>query len=351
MSAEKIRIGFAGVGRMGQCAHLRNYCARADCEVVALAELRAKTAGAVARRWGIPRVYAEAAEMLEKEELDGVVASQPFNRHGVLLPELLEFGKPIFIEKPLSSTPQSAAAILSALENSGTWIMVGYNKRSDPASVWARWRIETLRESGKLGRLKYLRATMPAGDWIAGGFTDYIDQGDPRPKLAVEPVPEDMDEETYGKYQAFVNYYIHQVNLIRFLLGESYEVTYAESSGVLLCGRSASGTAVTLEMTPYRTTVGWQESYLVAFEKGYVRLELPAPMAVNRPGRVEVLSDPGQCAPQLTSPQLPPMGSMQAQAANFVAALHGDRPPPCAAHEAYEDLRLARAYIRLLTGS
>ncbi|MHC4915870.1 MAG: Gfo/Idh/MocA family protein, partial [Planctomycetota bacterium] len=148
MSSKRVRVGFAGVGRMGQCAHLRNYCARGDCEVVALAELREKTARAVARRYGVCNVYAGAAEMLEKEQLDGVVASQPFNRHGVLLPELLAFKTPIFIEKPLASTLGAGESILHALEESGTWIMVGYNKRSDPASAWARGRIEELKGSG-----------------------------------------------------------------------------------------------------------------------------------------------------------------------------------------------------------
>jgi predicted dehydrogenase len=348
MTAKSIRIGFAGVGSMGQCAHLEHYCAREDCEVVAIAELREKTAAAVARRYGIDKVYADAAEMLAKEQLDGVVASGPFNRHGVLLPELLAFKKPIFIEKPLSSTPQSGEAILEALEESGTWIMVGYNKRSDPATVWAKQHIEELKASGELGKLTYIRASMPPGDWIAGGFAALIDAGDARPKLNVEPPPEDMDEATYAKYMAFVNYYIHQVNLIRFLLGESYEVTHADPEGVLLVGRSASGAAVTLEMAPYSTTVDWQEVHTVCFERGYVKLELPAPLAANRAGRVEVLRDPGERTPETLTPQLPPIGSMQAQAGNFIAALRGDRKPPCEAREAMEDLRMARRYISLL---
>ena len=40
MSDEKLKIGFVGVGAMGQCAHLRNYVTIPDCEVVAIAELR-----------------------------------------------------------------------------------------------------------------------------------------------------------------------------------------------------------------------------------------------------------------------------------------------------------------------
>jgi predicted dehydrogenase len=148
---------------------------------------------------------------------------------------------------------------------------------------------------------------------------------------------------------AFVNYYIHQVNLMRHLLGEPYAVAYADPSGVLLAGRSESGVACTIEMAPYRTTVDWQESALVCFERGYVRLDLPAPLACNRPGRVTFFRDPGDgVTPQQVVPQLPWVHAMRQQAINFCRAIAGEAPPPCEAREALEDLRVARDYIRML---
>ena len=59
----KTRIGFVGVGGMGQCAHLKNYVTVEDCEVVAIAELRQDTAAKVAQRYGVPKVYKDHAEM------------------------------------------------------------------------------------------------------------------------------------------------------------------------------------------------------------------------------------------------------------------------------------------------
>ena len=171
--------------------------------------------------------------------------------------------------------------------------MVGYHKRSDPATQAAKAEIDRLKTTGDLGKMTYVRILMPAGDWIASGFVDLIRDRAPYPDLERDPPASDMDEGTYKQYTAFVNYYIHQVNLLRHLLGEPYQVTYAEPSGVLLAGQSASGVACTIEMSPYRTTIDWQESALVAFERGYVKLELPAPMAYNRPGRVEIFRDPG----------------------------------------------------------
>jgi predicted dehydrogenase len=138
------------------------------------------------------------------------------------------------------------------------------------------------------------------------------------------------------------------VNLMRYLLGEPYSVTYADPSGVLLAGQSASGVACVLEMSPYQTTIDWQESALVAFEKGWVKLELPAPLASNRPGRVEIFRDPGNGqTPQTIVPQLPWVHAMRQQAINFVKAVRGEAKPLCESAEALEDLKIARQYIRL----
>jgi len=351
MADGKVKIGFVGVGGMGQCAHLRNYAALETCEVVAIAELRPKLAERVAARYGVPRVYPNHEKMLEKEKLDGIVASQPFTRHGVLVPELLKAGLPVFTEKPLAGSVQVGERIVQAVKRSGTFHMVGNHKRSDPASMRARDEILKLKKSGELGPMKYVRILMPAGDWVAAGFTDLIRTDDPVPQFQWDPPPPDMDEKTYNEYVGFVNYYIHQVNLMHFLLGEPYRVTYADPSGVLLAVQSAGGVAGTIEMSPYVTSVDWQESALVCFEHGWLRLDLPAPLASNRPGTLTIFRDPGKGAvPEFTQPQLPWVHAMRQQAINFVRAIRGEIEPPCKAEEALEDLKVAREYIRLLKG-
>ena len=343
MTTTRPRIGFVGVGAMGQAAHLRNYATLPECEVVALAELRPHLGQAVARRWGIPNVYASAEEMLEKETLDGIVASQPFTHHGQIITPLFQAGLPIFTEKPLASSVEVGEKMLAALAGGGSWHMVGYHKRSDLATVAAKAEIDRLKETGELGRMRYVRLLMPSGDWAANGFVDNVSTDEPGPNI-----PADTAQTGDDPYLGFVNYYIHQVNLMRHLLGEPYQVTYADPSGVLLAGQSEGGIACALEMTPYQTTLDWQESALVCFERGWVKLELPAPLALNRPGRVEFFADPGGGqAPQTRVPQLPWVHAMRQQAANFVAAVKGERPPPCEAQEALEDLKIARDYIRL----
>jgi predicted dehydrogenase len=350
MGEKKVRIGFVGVGGMGQAAHLRNYVMVPDCEVVALAEVRPALAENVAARWGIPKVYASHQELLANEELDGIVSAQPFTRHGTLMPQLLAAGIPVMTEKPLAASVEQGEKIVEAVRANQSWMMIGYHKRSDPATMLVKAEIERLQASGELGKLTYIRISMPAGDWVANGFCQNVGSDESYPNLESDPAPADMDQATYGAYVAFVNYYIHQVNLMRHLLGESWRVDHAAKSGLLLTGESDSGVTCALEMSPYTTTVDWQESALVCFEHGWLKLELPAPLAFTRPGRVEIFRDAGGAPPKTEMPQLPWVHAMWQQARNFVDAVAGRRPPMCGADDALADLRLARDYIRLHTG-
>lgn len=343
---DQLRLGFVGAGAMGQCAHIENYAAIADCEIAAIADVRRGLAEKVAARYGVPRVYSGAAEMVAAEKLDGIVATLPFECHGQVVPGLYTAGIPIFTEKPLARSVAVGEQLLAELSRARAKHVVGYHKRSDPATVYAHAQTQSLKSSGELGPLRYIRVLMPEGDWIASGFSHLIETDETGPPLRVDPPPAHMDAATRDRFDTFINYYIHQLNLIRHLLGESFSVEYADPTGVLMAGRSASGIPVSLEMSPYRTTVDWQEEALVAFERGTITLRLPAPLARNRPGSVTVYRDPGNGeTPTCVTPRLPWVHAMRRQARFFLQFIRGESTPLCDAADALEDLRIAEQYI------
>ena len=47
-----------------------------------------------------------------------------------------------------------------------------------------------------------------------GGFDDLITSDETVPSLAADPGDSAMDEEVHSAYVGFVNYYVHQVNLM-----------------------------------------------------------------------------------------------------------------------------------------
>ncbi len=345
----KIRIGFVGVGGMGQAAHLRNYVTNGECEVVAIAELRPKLRDAIQRRYGIASAYADHREMIAKEKLDGIVAPQQFTMHGQIVPDLLAAGVPVLTEKPIGRSLEVADKLVQASKASTGKLFIGYHKRSDLATVYAKEAIDALKASGELGKLTYVRACMPPGDWAANGFVNNINTDDAYPAMAPDAPPAGMDEATAKAHEAFVNYYIHQVNLLRHLLGESYEVRYADPAGVTMSFTSASGVPGVLEMAPYTTSADWQEYALVCFERGWVRLDLPAPLVVNRPGSVTIFRDPRTKGvfPSSTTIALSCIDAMRLQAENFVRACRGETTPLCGPEDARDDILVANRYIAL----
>ena len=346
--SQKVRLGFVGTGFMGQRAHLINYIGLPDCEVVALAEPRKRIALEVASRFGVKEVYRDHHELLKNTEVDAIVAAQPFSRHINLVPDILKAKKALLTEKPIAVLPESGEYLAKLAEENGVPYMVGYHKRSDPAVEYAKKVVESWKQSGEYGKMRLVRITMPPGNWTGGiEGADVISSDEPYPTIETEGPPACFSEETGKEYVSFVNYYIHQVNAMRFLLGEPYRVTYAEKSGALMVAESESGVCGTLEMAPYGRTLDWQETFFVGFEKGYVKVELPAPLACQQPGVVTVYRDNGNREPEITRPELPRVAAMKNQAMNFLAAVRGQKPVPCGAAEAAEDLKIAMDYISI----
>jgi len=346
----KVRIGFVGAGFMGQLAHIRSYALLPEeCELVALAEPRQRTAELVAARYGIGRVYGDHRELLESEKLDGIVAAQKFTHHAALLPELYPHVPHLFTEKPLALGAAAGDRLAHLASESGCVHMLGYQRRSDPATVEAKRTVDAWKASGDMGALRYLRICYSDGDWTGNAHARLIDEGEPPPPFpAEEPPPEfAADAEALWALSTGVDELVHPLNLLRHFLGERFRLVFVHVSGRLYAFESESGVPITIEVTPYRLTVGFDEELLVAFERGYVRLR-PAPsLAINRAGRLEVYRDAGGgLLPERVAPQLPWVDPMQAQAANFLRVCRGEIPPLTDVAEAAEDLHLVADIVR-----
>ena len=350
MMGDKLRIAFLGCGYMGQNAHLVNYAELHDlCEVVAVADARRGLAEKVATRYGIPRVFDSYPDMLAGADFDAVVASQPFNNHVNIVPMVLQSRKPLFTEKPVCISVENALMLADLSDSKDTLHMVGYHKRSDPASEYAKAIVDEWQRTGEYGKMRLVRCSMPPGEW-EGGAPPVLTDAAAYPAFAGEPAPTYFPGQLGEDYIAFVNYYIHQVNYLHFMIGAPVHVDYASRNGVLLAGESDSGVSAVIEMAAYATGHGWQESVLVAFEHGYVSVELPPPLAKQRAGRVRVYRGKNRDEATTAEPELPNVHAMKKQAINFIAAAKGERPAPCTSRQAADDMRVATEYIRLRNG-
>jgi len=339
--SEKIRLGFIGAGFMGQIAHMRNYARLKDeCELVALAELRPELARKVADRYGIRKVYRHHHELLADGDVDAVVAIMGYRLHHTVVPDVLAAGKHLLTEKPAGCRASSVRAWKAIAEDKRVVYMVGYMKRWDLGTRYAADLVRGWRASGEYGKLTYLRCTMSGTDWTwnAEGSIGTAERPGDFAELPAEPCPEQFGPVEAAYYDMNINFYVHQVNLIRFLLGEDYRLEYTHPDSRVLVATSESGAGVTLEMGLSAIPQTWDEVYRISFEKADVELGIPAPLRDQQNGDVTVRRTTGR-GYDVTRPNLPvPSWSFFEQAKGFLQAVRDGRPPFDSAGEAARDL-------------
>jgi len=228
--AEQVRLGMVGAGMMGQLAHLAHYVALDDVAVVVLAEGRPRLAAQVAARYGVPEVVPDHRALLDREELDGVVAILPIHlNYGVGL-DILAAGKHLATEKSISVGLPAGRALANAALEAGAIYQVSYMKRHDPGVLAAKAQSDAWRASGEAGDLRLARIWCCApGDWT-WHIEAPLRTDEPVPAYAAAPEPETgADEATRKWVWTWLNYYSHQTNLMRYLLGEDYTVAYHDS--------------------------------------------------------------------------------------------------------------------------
>ncbi len=349
---QKLRIAFVGAGKQAQSAHLRHYTTLDDCEVIAIVDKDLDLCARVAARFGVPGSYGSHEELLKEEAPDALVVTLPPKPSGEqTICEILEAGVPLIVEKPLGGSPKGSERIAERAQRSGTLMRVAFHKRSDPATVAAKRVIDRLKETGELGRMTYVRVhACLAGDWIANGYRGTVPG---TAKFPNDPHPDDdfpgMDAAARKRFPRFVGGYGHQFDWMRCLVGEPFAIRYAEPTGVLLAVETESGVPAAFECTPYSSTRDWIEYAEVCFEHGYIRIDLPPPLAIHRAGTVTFFRDEGpEGKSERTSPVLPYECAMYQQAVHFLAELRGESTPLCDPSQAHESVSIAAEWaIRL----
>ena len=348
------RIAFAGVGYMGQVAHLRNYARRDDCDVVAIAEPRPELARQVADAFGVPTIYADHRQLLDDPNVDAVVASQPHLRNGHIAIPLLQAGKYVFTEKPMAGSLDEAELIQAAAEQGGVHLMVGVMKRYDPSVLAARELLLGYYASGELGRLQRVRAHCWGGDWVQNA----------RPPITTsESVPTDttfvphfapwMDADQAQQFQNYTNIMAHTINLVRYLYPQrlTVETALARASQRLLhTVLMSSVEEVLVEVAGGGTrSHQWEEETHFYFEQGWVKLFTPSPLNRQARGHIEIYHSADSKAGERRE-IIPPLGwAFQRQADHFIECVRERQEPISSGRDTIEDMRVMEEIFRKMT--
>jgi predicted dehydrogenase len=330
---------------MGQLAHLENYARLPNVELVAVAEGRPRLARLVAERHGFRRIYTDHRALADDPEVDAVVSVMGFDLNYGVVRDLLAAGKHVTTEKAMCLTVDGAAELVRLAESSGKVYQVGYMKRFDPSVLLAKEWIAARRADNAHGPLLYARIWCAHGDWTWHTPPPLTtDEKPPAYDTPREPRPEGETEEEFRWVVSWLNYYSHQTNLLRWLLGEEYTVEHyhAQPACDLVVVRSASGVPGLLEF-PHYQVAGWDEGFQCHFARAVLRLDLPSPLARQQSGRLTITTS-GEGA-RAEIPYIPPLWAFAEQARAFVTAALGEGPQLSPAAAAAKEVALAHELV------
>jgi myo-inositol 2-dehydrogenase / D-chiro-inositol 1-dehydrogenase len=198
MDRGKLRIGLLGAGRIGRI-HGGNVAAHPRARLVAVADASREAARDLAEATGAG--VAEVDAVVDSADIDALVICTPTDTHADFIERGARAGKAIFCEKPVSLDAERTRACLRVVEETGTVLMIGFNRRFDPSFSTLRRRIQ----DGEIGEVELVT----------------ILSRDP------SPPPPDYLARSGGLFRDMM---IHDFDMARFLLGEEPVEVHAVAS-------------------------------------------------------------------------------------------------------------------------
>lgn len=197
-----VRLAVIGAGAIGR-KHIEVINQTHEAELVALAD-PSPQAQALAASLGVAW-YADIHDMLDQAQPQGVINATPNTLHVPCAIACVERGIPVLVEKPVAESPARAGELVAAARQHGVPVLVGHHRRHNALTAAAKKLID----SGALGAIFAVSA-----HWILQKPDDYFDVAWRR-----EP----------GAGPLLVNL-VHDIDLLRYLLGEIDEVQAMSSN-------------------------------------------------------------------------------------------------------------------------
>jgi predicted dehydrogenase len=334
-NTKRVRLASIGAGMIGH-VHAEIAAGMEECEYVALCDQDPSKAN-MARELGAT-YYRDFREMIEKENLDGVMISLPNEQHEPVGSACAERGVHVFMEKPIASTVEDAEKLIRSAQANNVQLLIGHHRRFNPMMVATR----DLVRGGELGEIVGINVL-----WCMYKPKEYFEAGPWRKQKGGGPI--------------LINT-IHEIDNLRFIYGEIARV-YAETSNkirkfevedtVSISLRFKDGTPASILMSDaapslwgYECTMG--ENPFFFHTEGNIYHYLGTKASLTFPGMLKVYyADPTKVGWQhpLTTTRLPIKSKdpYPDQLKHFCRVIRGEETPRTSGEDALQSLRVAMA--------
>jgi predicted dehydrogenase len=284
---------------------------------------------------------------MDLEDIDAVVAITRDELHAPIAIDLLRSGKHVFIEKPIATNAEDARQMVHAAERAGKKLMVAYMKRYDDGCVRAKEIIDNFRTSNELGKITFVRVHSFGGEWVCNLDEPMITADESYPEVKPRP-PRWMPNGEMNRFNSFNNVYCHDINLLRWFVGDPREVKYSTfrddyHNSVL----DYEDFNVSFE-TGHISSRFWDEEIKVYFEHGWVEIYPPPPLLRNVPADVKVYK--AGSIQRIEIPYSSWTWSFKNEAQHFIECIKEDKNPRSDGKDSLKDMIIMQEIYRSFLG-
>jgi predicted dehydrogenase len=228
--SKRLRVGVIGCGLIAQVMHLHYLRELAGLfEIAAVCDISRDLAETCARAYGVAEVFTDWRRLLAAR-LDAVLILTS-GSHAPIASAAAQAGLHMLIEKPLCFSVAEGERIVDEAAAAGVVMMVGYNKRYDPAYLRAVEEARTLRGL-RLVRVTTLES--PFAPYVAhypltraNGPLDPALAADTEARIAAA-VPGADAAARQAYHAVLLDSMVHEFNAVRGLLGEPDSLDFAD---------------------------------------------------------------------------------------------------------------------------
>jgi predicted dehydrogenase len=162
----KVRVGIIGSGFEADIHAASFQALPEEAEVVAVVSPTPGKPEALARRYGIPRVFHDYREMLALPEIEMVTVAAPNALHAQMTLDAARAGKHVVCEKPLCMTLEEADEMIDVCRRQGVLLMYAEELFFTPKYV----RAKEMAEEGAFGKVYLVKQSEkhfgPHANWF-----------------------------------------------------------------------------------------------------------------------------------------------------------------------------------------
>ena len=236
---DRVNLGLIGAGDRGVYV-MGHFLNNTSVHLGAVCDVYSQKIDVVKQKAADAKPFSDHRKLLELKELDAVLIATPDHWHSIIAIDALNAGKDVYVEKPLTRTPQEGPPIVKAARVNSRICQVGMQQRSAKHFLEAKAKYF---DSGKLGEVTLARTWWYGNSYHLRKAPESLQTQPSNLDWAhfLGPVKwRDYDPQQYFNWRAYLDFgggqvtdlFTHWIDVVHMFMGKDVPFSASAAGGV-----------------------------------------------------------------------------------------------------------------------